>query len=374
MPFLAIVYKNLLRRPNRSLLTIASIAVGIAAMVALISLAWGFERGWERAYAVGGTGLIVTKLTTESIIPAAFDQARVRELLKLPHVQQASGVLTDLVGIEVAPTMLVFGWEPNTFLWDHVRLVSGRWPANDDERAVALGIVAKDVLGKRVGSPVQIETTTFTVRGIFESDALLENGAVVMRLPQLQEVMDQSGKINFLNLKLVPGTTPAQIDELRRSVVARWPGFQAFTSAGEVARNNTTIQFAKAMSWAISAIALVVGAIGVMNVMLMSVFERVREIGILLAIGWGRRRIVRMILYESFVLSLVGGAVGIATGIAAVKLLERTTLIRGKIEGEFSLLLFGVAFGISIALGGLGGLYPAYRSSRLHPSDALRYE
>ena len=128
------------------------------------------------------------------------------------------------------------------------------------------------------------------------------------------------------------------------------------------------------MSWATSGIALVVGAVGVMNTVLMSVFERMQEIGILLAIGWRRRRIVLMILYESIVLSTVGGVLGAVAGTAAVKLLEVTPLLRGKIQGELSVGLFGLAFAISVGLGLTGGLYPAYRGSRLQPGEALMYE
>src|ERR1017187_1987425 len=206
MLFVTLVCKNLLRRSTRSVLTIVGIAVGIAAVVALTSIAWGFETSWVHAYTARGTDLVVTKVMSESPIPAPFDQHRASEILDVPHVVQASGMLTDLMSIEDASTMLVYGWPRGTFVWEHLRLVEGRWPANDDERVVVLGSVAKDILKKTVGASVQIETTTFTVCGVFESDAVLESGAVVMTLPRFQETMDQAGKINFLNVKLAPGT------------------------------------------------------------------------------------------------------------------------------------------------------------------------
>jgi putative ABC transport system permease protein len=373
MTFFTIICKNLLRRRTRSLLTIAGIAIGIGAVVALASLAWGFETSWVRTYTARGTDMIVTKVTSQSPIPAPFAQERVRDLKALPHVVQASGLLTDLISIEDAPTVLVFGWEANTFLWEHLKLVNGRWPANDEEPVVVLGSVAADMMNKTVGSSVQIETGTFKICGIFESSALAENGAVIMRLPQMQRVTEQDGKVNFINLKLAPGTTQQQIEELRQAIKMQLTGFKAFT-ASEVAQNNSAIQVAKAMSWATSGIALFVGAIGVMNTVLMSVFERLHEIGILLAIGWRRSRILRMVLYESIMLGVAGGILGSVLGTVTVKLLERTPLLHGKIEGEFSVFLFALALIISIGLGALGGLYPAIRGSRMHPSEALRYE
>jgi putative ABC transport system permease protein len=373
MNFFTIICKNLLRRPARSMLTIVGISIGIGAVVALASVAWGFEAVWVKTYTARGTDMIVTKVTSQSPIPAPFDESREKELAAMPHVAVSSGLLSDLISIEDAPTVLVFGWKEDSFLWEHLTLVKGRWPKNDEEHTVVLGSVAADMLGKTVGSTVQIETGTFQVCGIFESSALMENGAVILRLKQMQRITEQEGKVNFINIKLAPGTTPAQIDELRRDVAAKMQGFKAFT-AGEVAQNNSGIELAKAMSWVTSGIALFIGAIFVMNTVLMSVFERMHEIGILLAIGWRRSRILRMILYESILLGVVGGIVGSAVGTVTVKLLQMSPLLRGKIEGEFSVFLFALALMISIGLGALGGLYPAIRGSRMHPSEALRYE
>ncbi len=373
MSFLTLVFKNLLRRPTRSLLTMTGIAVGIAAVVALSSIAWGFQRSWEQAYAARGTDLIVTRITSRNPLPAPFEESIKGALLNLPHVQRVSGLLSDMVSIEDAPTVLVFGWERDGFLWGHLKLVSGRWPADDTEKVVVIGTVAAEVLRKSVGDAIHIENDDFTVCGTFDSAALVENGAIVMALRQMQRVMEYPGRVNFFNLKLAPDTTDQQVEELRQAIKSRLPGYNAFTG-GEVAQNNTAIQAAKAMSWATSLIALVVGAVGVMNTMLMSVFERTHEIGVLLAIGWKRSRIVRLIVYESIAVSSVGGIEGILLGFVAVKLLQITPWIRGKIEGEISLQLFGLALVIALVLGVLGGLYPAYRGSRLHPSEALRHE
>jgi putative ABC transport system permease protein len=371
--FLTLVFKNLLRRPTRSLLTTTGIALGIAAVVALSSIAWGFQRSWEQAYTARGTDLIITKVTSRSPLPAPFSESIKADLLKLPHVQSVSGLLSDMISVEDAPTVLVFGWERNSFLWGHLKLVTGRWPADDTEKSVVIGAVAAEMLKKSVGDTLHIENDDFQVCGIFDSTALVENGTVIMALRQMQRVMETEDKVNFFNLRLAAGTTDAEMEGLRQTIKNRFPGFNAFTG-GEVAQNNTGIQAAKAMSWATSLIALVVGAVGVMNTMLMSVFERTHEIGILLAIGWRRSRIVRMIIYESTALSFIGGIGGIALGFAAVKLLEATPWVRGKIEGEVSLLLFALALGIALGLGVLGGLYPAYHGSRLHPSEALRQE
>jgi putative ABC transport system permease protein len=108
-----------------------------------------------------------------------------------------------------------------------------------------------------------------------------------------------------------------------------------------------------------------------MNTMLMTVFERRQEICILLAIGWKRSRIVRMVLWESMLLGLCGGIVGVILGIVGVKLLGQAPLIRGLLEPDLSANLAAMAVAIAVGVGILSGLYPAWRSSRLSPSYAL---
>jgi putative ABC transport system permease protein len=126
-----------------------------------------------------------------------------------------------------------------------------------------------------------------------------------------------------------------------------------------------------AMSWGTSLLAVLVGVLGVMNTMLMTVFERKQEISVLLAIGWKRSRIVRMILWESAMLGLFGGIVGVLMGVIGVKLLQETPAIRGLLEPDLSVNLMILSVVIAVVVGVVSGLYPAWRSSRLSPSLAL---
>jgi len=112
--------------------------------------------------------------------------------------------------------------------------------------------------------------------------------------------------------------------------------------------------------------------LGVMNTMFMTVFERTHEICVLLAVGWTRGRIMRMILYESALLGLFGGVVGVAIGAIGVQVLSATPAIRGLLQPDLSIALLGLSVVIAVAVGISSGLYPAWRSSRLNPSVALQ--
>jgi putative ABC transport system permease protein len=126
------------------------------------------------------------------------------------------------------------------------------------------------------------------------------------------------------------------------------------------------------MSWGTSLLAILVGVLGVMNTMLMTVFERTHEISVLLALGWTRGRIIRMILYEAAMLGLLGGAVGVALGVIGVQILATTPAIRGLLKPDLSVALLTLSVLIAVAVGIVSGLYPAWRSSRLAPSRALQ--
>jgi putative ABC transport system permease protein len=368
-------FGNLYRRPARTFLTVSAISLGIAAVVALTSIAWGFEASWQKANDARGTDLIVTRLASENAMPSAFVAHDHEQALKtFPHVQAVVGLLSEMLSVsDNAPPVFVFGWAYGSYLWDHLRLVNGSWLSADTEPVVVIGSLAAELLHKKIGDTLEIEGRQFRVAGIFESSAVVENGAVLMTLTQAQQVTDKPGKVNVLNIKLDGHASEADVEELKTRVRATMPGFVAITS-GELVSNNTIVRISKAMSNATILIAGLVGALVVFNTMLMSVNERKRDIGVLLALGWQRRTIVELVFCESVILTLAGGAFGIAAGIGITWGLEHMDLMRGKIDAVYSMPFLLAVLGLSILIGMVGGIYPAFNAARLRPSHALRYE
>jgi putative ABC transport system permease protein len=111
-----------------------------------------------------------------------------------------------------------------------------------------------------------------------------------------------------------------------------------------------------------------------LNTLLMSVLERTREIGVLRALGWRRRHVLGMVLQEALVLGAVGGSVGVAIGLGLTWLVTLIPGLFGSIEPVYSPELFVQAVVVALGAGLLGGLYPAWRATRMHPAEALRYE
>lgn len=370
MNFFTIVLRGLWRRPVRTGLTLAGIAIGIAAVVALVGIASGFESSTVKQLDVIGTDMIVSNMEG-GMMPKVFDITLQEKVAALPQVDQTTSVLMQMLMIEEAPMMMVSGREWGGFTWDKLEVIEGRMPHDEHEPAVVLGIVAADVLGKKVGDKIQIEIDEFEVVGIVDGQSVVENGAILLSLTQFQKALGYEEKANFLNLTVKEDTTEEQLDALIARIAEVFPEGRAVRTR-DVVGTSQGFRLVRAMSWSTSLLAIIVGVLGVMNTMLMTVFERTHEIGILLAIGWKQRMIVLLILMESAILGLVGGILGVGIGYMALELLETTKTLRGMLEADFSSVLVAQAIGIALIVGVVSGLYPAWRSSRLTPSVALQ--
>lgn len=369
MTFLNVVTRGLRRRPVRTGLTLLGIAVGIAAVVALIGMSRGFITSWSAGMKSRGTDIVVHNMRG-SLTPQPFPASTRDRIAHLPGVAATCQVLVNLMSVETAELMIVSAREWGGFSWENLKLVSGRLPNDAMERAVVLGTTAADVLKKKVGDTVQLETQELTVVGIVEGGAFVENGSIVLSLALFQQITGNQDKISAIDVRVGPGMDADAIRRLCDEMSRLIPEAHA-EPAGEHLVHSQGYRVINAMSWGTSLLAVVVGVLGVTNTMLMSVFERQQEIAILLALGWRRTRIVRMILLESALLGLLGGIVGIGLGILAVQLMQAAPAIRGLLEPDLSLNLIFIAVAISVGVGILSGFYPAWRSSRLAPSLAL---
>jgi putative ABC transport system permease protein len=144
--------------------------------------------------------------------------------------------------------------------------------------------------------------------------------------------------------------------------------------AGEFLSQMPDMEASDAMMSGISFLAILIGGIGVFNTMLMAVFERTREIGVLRALGWRRLAILVLILKEALILGVIGGLVGIGIAIGLVSLLGMEPTYGPMITPLWEWDVFLRAIVMAVALSMIGGLYPAYRATRLEPVEALRYE
>lgn len=375
MRFTTMIARNLFRRGVRSLLTVLGLAIGIAAVVALVGMAWGFERSFLVIYEAKGIDLVVVRAGVSERLTSNLDASLADRLRKVPGVKEVASTLTDVVTFEQAnlTSVLANGWEPGSLLFRGIRVLKGRALRPGDSRAVMLGRVLAMNLNKTVGDELDISGEKFKVVGIYESDSLFENGGLVVTLDELQKMMGREGQVTgFVVAAENPGDRAA-IEALRHRIEAALPKVAA-VPARDFVQGDVQIRLAKSMAWATSVVALILGSVGMLNTMVMAVFERTREIGVLRALGWRRRRVLGLILGEAIALGVAGAVVGTALGYLGVRFLAMAPTARGFISPDLPPVVMAAGLLLGLVLSVLGGLYPALWGAALNPTEALRHE
>jgi putative ABC transport system permease protein len=209
----------------------------------------------------------------------------------------------------------VSGWPRSSFLWKRIPLAAGRLPVEGEGRAVVVGDFIADALGKTIGDTVDILDEKFRIVGVSKFRTLANRGTIVGPLDELQEVAFRRGQVTLFHVNLRRGLRGAERDALKTQIAGLGP--VAVSETAEILRNDRNLSVLRAVSLAISVIALIIGGVNVLNTMLMAVQERTREIGIVVAIGLSDRQIITSILIEGVTLGTLGCCLGVLLGLLA---------------------------------------------------------
>jgi ABC-type antimicrobial peptide transport system permease subunit len=418
--------RALTRHRLRTALTMLGVIIGVAAVIAMVALGTGARSSVERTMRSAGTNIIQVSAgnftrggesmniasglgSATTLVPA--DRAALTGIAGIEAM--ASGVRTR-AWIDAAHRRVfapIRGTEPSLseiYAW---RIVEGELFTNEDVAAAApVAVVgrsaAEELFGAgfdAVGERVRISDREFAVAGVIDAANAEQNESVYVPVTTLQQVLgirhlqtidvaiEQAGEATRISEDIarilrarhghVPDDFTVKTQAAANVTKGLYTSVAAFALANMARLDEVTLQemsstLARASTTmtallaSIAAIALLVGGIGIMNIMLVSVTERTQEIGLRLAVGARRRDVLVQFLVEALVLSLGGGLVGVALGVASAQAL--TVLLEWPTDvGGWTIAL---AFGIAAAVGIGFGFYPARRASRLDPIDALRYE
>ncbi|MDH7574994.1 MAG: ABC transporter permease [Candidatus Saccharicenans sp.] len=402
---LRVSMRALARNKMRSFLTILGIIIGVAAVIAMVSIGEGAKKGIEERFASMGTNLLFVYPGSRNVrgVQSGFggftnlkpDDAKAIEercdavKATSPSISTRAQVVyanknwnTQIQGTgekfpEIRNWKVVEG-----VYFDESHVASGA-------KVCVLGSLVKQNLFEDedpIGKTIRINKIPFTVIGVLESKG--EQGGFFNRDDMIAApyttVMRRLRGVDYINSIDVAAVSAdktseaqRQIEELMRERHRIAPGaeddFQVrnIADVAESAAESTKIM--TILLGSIAGISLIVGGIGIMNIMLVSVTERIREIGVRLAVGARERDILLQFLIEAVVLSVTGGVIGIIIGVGASRLMKYISLfsnITTVVTPESIMLAFFFAASVGIFF----GYYPARKASKLDPIEALRYE
>lgn len=369
--------KNILRQKTRTILTVVGILIGIAAVVALGSISEGMKSMMNQEMQfLGGTIMVSSQGSSGLMFGSGgseiskYDLANFEDfsgvkqvvpyVMKIGEITIGQGSPVEIIGIRPE--------DVDYFKSKGTELDSGRLIETGDTYQALIGYKYAEDNGLGIGDTVEVKKDSYEVVGIIEkTDTNMDNSII---LP-LDTMMNTYSMENYQSAFLIPEDL-SKIQDVADDLKSSFDDFEFTTSSDITKQMSRIIDMISVFTIGISSIAAIVGGLGVMNTMIMSVLERKREIGIMKAIGATRKYILSEILLESVIISLIGGALGLLIG--GVGSYSLRFISSGLTEAKVTIPLAVGGLSFAVLLGLVGGFYPAWSASKLDPIEAIRYE
>lgn len=395
-------WEGMIANKLRTLLTLLGIIIGVGAVIAMVSLGFGMKENIKNNISRLGSNLLIitpggrtatgARLAAGEGAKLTYDdaQAIVRQVDDIAAMSASVSSSYQLVNGNQNWTSRVEGTTPSNFDIQSFEVNEGRLFSDRDlssrNRVCVIGkTVAENLFpdGRAVGATIRIKKSPFQVVGVLKSKGQSGMGqdqddivfiplttaqSRMMGITHVQRITIQAANENVI------GDVQAEVEQvLRTRHKIKEGGNDDFTVGNMAAVMETMMETANSITillGCIAAISLLVGGIGIMNIMLVSVTERTREIGIRKALGATYNNILQQFMIESMVIGIIGGAIGVVLGCAA-------SMIISKVAGwntVISVWAIVVAVVFSVGIGLIFGIYPARKAAIMDPIDALRYE
>jgi putative ABC transport system permease protein len=357
---------DLARRRLRTVLAATGIAVGVAAVVALFALGAAIERSAAGLAELGGAEFGLFQSGRGDLAASRLPQSLADSARDEPGVEDAAPILVLTEQLPDESTFLMFGVDPESFVMSRLVFTSGGPPRAEDE--VVLGDGAADDLGLTAGDTLRVGSGEFRIVGVYSSGLPFEDQGAALPLDAAQDIVGSGTDATTIAVSVAPG---AASDDVAERLEQAFPGTVAVSDPGQVERLDTNALLVDKATVVLTALALLLGAIMVMNTTLMTVLERQSEFALLVAVGWPGWQIARLVIGQALLLGLLGASLGLPLGLLAAELAPRLLGVSALVDPSVSIGALALALGVALSTGVLGSLYPAWRVTRLQPAAAL---
>lgn len=372
MTFAGLILRNLIRKPVRSIGLALAVAFAVMAVVTLAVTSSGLEQSAAAIVSVGKADITVSQKGAAEILSSTIDKDELDAIRATPGVASAVGVLVEIEHINATnPAFIEIGLDPADMAAFGVTVVAGRAYGATAAHEVMLGWRAAANLGLHVGSTFRANGTTNTVTGLYSTGNSFGDAGAMFPLPAIQGYNRVAGIVTLSFVKVAPGQSAAQV---ARRIEYRFPQLTTIRTASQFGRADRTLLYLHAAVDGSTVLAVLIGAVIVGNTMLLSLFERTREFGLLRAVGWTRRRMVALLASESLLLAVGGAALGVGLSFLVATVLTHLPVLAGLLHPNFTTGAFARALFTALAMTVIGALYPTIRAAVLSPIKAISYE
>jgi putative ABC transport system permease protein len=401
--------RNLASRPTRSALALIGLSIPVLGVIGLFSLSAGIRN------LLGGTlakvqGILVLRQNAPSDVFSDLPAEMGDRLRKVPGVgavapqiwkiapsiegrsllpRTAASLVGNAPGEPLSALLSVIQIEGQD-LAENARLPSevyrvgmlpaerggGRFldPSDQGRPNIVISTTIAREFPDRLGHPrvvgdrLRIGPGSFTIVGIYDTESMFLDHTIVMELATARDLLQLGDET--VSCFLVEPNDPARTEETARAIERAIPGVDARTMAQFQAGIGQILGKLDTLLFLILCLALIVGSVGILNTMLMSTTERLVEFGIMRTSGWSRGDVLRLVLAESLCLGLLAGVLGCLLALAGAFVVN--PFLRGGIHLAVTTWMLLLGLGLALLLGTFGGLYPAWRASRLAPMETIR--
>ncbi len=373
MDLLGLIATNLARHKARTLATALGIALGVGMIIALLSVGSGLKRTASQLIHLGQADLGIFQSGVADPTASVLPLSMVDRLDRQPYVREATPLLLIVEGIRQSPAAIVFGAQPDGFLAQRLVITGGNRGFGPDRVMVGDGLA--ESLDLHPGSTLAVKGKPFAVAGVYHTGILFEDTGAILDLRVAQELQSKASGTAAIGAGAT--TIAVQLnpdiphDTAENDIRRTFPGTTVIGSNDDPSRIGANGELVGKAVSIIAALALIVGGLGVANTMAMAVLERERELALLSAVGWRRRRIAFLVLAEGVATSVLGAGFGLLLGIIGADGLNQALGVSSVVSPHVTPWTIGQALLIGVAIGVLGGLYPAWRGTSVSPQRLL---